>query len=181
MNPCRPTILASGLFNATNMVPAAIEAWSDLYVASAGASAALAGLVFVAISINVEAIVNNKGLPDMGLVTIMLLVGVLVVSLFGLIPDQSNQDLGTELLVQSIIWTVAIGWFAIRSLPDENNLERSVSRLGLPALGTLPYVAGAIFLVSGSDTGMYFIFAGMIGAVLAAVMDAWILLVEIRR
>ena len=78
------------MFNAGKMMPAAIEAWSDLFVASAGASAALAGLVFVAISINVEAIVRNKGLPEMGLVTIMLLLGVLIVSLFGLVPDQSN-------------------------------------------------------------------------------------------
>ncbi len=163
------------------MVPAAIEAWSDLFVASAGASAALAGLVFVAISINVEDIVKNKGLPEMGVVTIMLLLGVLIVSLFGLIPEQSNRDLGIELLVMSIIWTVGVGWFAFRSLPDESNLERTVSRLGLPAFGTLPYLAGAVLLVSGSDTGMYFIFAGMIGAVIAAVMDAWILLVEIRR
>lgn len=163
------------------MVPAAIEAWSDLFVASAGASAALAGLVFVAISINVEAIVKNRGLPEMGVVTIMLLLGVLIVSLFGLIPEQSNQDLGIELLVMSIIWTLGIGWFAFRSLPGESNLERTVSRLGLPAFGTLPYLAGAIILVSGSDTGMYFVFAGMIGAVIAAVMDAWILLVEIRR
>lgn len=163
------------------MVPAAIEAWSDLFVASAGASAALAGLVFVAISINVEDIVKNKGLPEMGVVTIMLLLGVLIVSLFGLIPEQSNQDLGIELLVMSIIWTAGIGRFAFRSLPDESNLERTVSRLGLPAFGTLPYLAGAIILVSGSDTGMYFVFAGMIGAVIAAVMDAWILLVEIRR
>ena len=163
------------------MVPAAIEAWSDLFVASAGASAALAGLVFVAISINVEDIVKNKGLPEMGVVTIMLLLGVLIVSLFGLIPEQSNQDLGIELLVMSIIWTAGIGRFAFRSLPDESNLERTVSRLGLPAFGTLPYLAGAIILLSGSDTGMYFVFAGMIGAVIAAVMDAWILLVEIRR
>ena len=163
------------------MVPAAIEAWSDLFVASAGASAALAGLVFVAISINVEDIVKNKGLPEMGVVTIMLLLGVLIASLFGLIPEQSNQDLGIELLVMSIIWTAGIGRFAFRSLPDESNLERTVSRLGLPAFGTLPYLAGAIILVSGSDTGMYFVFAGMIGAVIAAVMDAWILLVEIRR
>ena len=163
------------------MVPAAIEAWSDLFVASAGASAALAGLVFVAISINVEDIVKNKGLPEMGVVTIMLLLGVLIVSLFGLIPEQSNQDLGIELLVMSIIWTAGIGRFAFRSLPDESNLERTVSRIGLPAFGTLPYLAGAVLLVSGSDTGMYFVFAGMIGAVIAAVMDAWILLVEIRR
>lgn len=163
------------------MIPAAIEAWSDLFVASAGASAALAGLVFVAVSINVEDIVKNKGLPEMGLVTILLLLGVLVVSLFGLIPEQSNRDLGIELLIQSIVWTAGIAWFAFHSMSREDRRARSFSRLFLPALGTLPYVAGAIILTSGSDTGMYFVFAGMIGAIAAAVMDAWILLVEIRR
>ena len=33
-----------------------VEPWSDLFVAAAGAGAALAGLVFVAVSINVDRI-----------------------------------------------------------------------------------------------------------------------------
>ena len=37
--------------------------WTDLFVASAGASAALAGLVFVAVSINVDRILKLEGVP----------------------------------------------------------------------------------------------------------------------
>lgn len=163
------------------MDPVAIEAWSDLFVAAAGASAALAGLVFVAVSINIEHVISYKGLPEMAIVTLMLLLGVLIVSLFSLVPGQTPHSLGIMLGIQSVLWTFLIARFAIRSLPDREHGQRVSSRLILPAIGTAPYVVGAIILLTGSESGMYWIFAGMVGAIIAAVLDAWVLLVEIRR
>jgi len=72
--------------------------WSDLFVATAGASAALAGLVFVAVSINLARVVQFSDLPDRALATVLFLVSVLLVSIIGLIPGQSNLALGIELL-----------------------------------------------------------------------------------
>lgn len=37
--------------------------WTDLYVASAGASAALTGLLFVAVSVNIQDFLEYAGLP----------------------------------------------------------------------------------------------------------------------
>ncbi|MGK2955598.1 MAG: hypothetical protein ACSLFI_08025 [Solirubrobacterales bacterium] len=51
----------------------------------------------------------------------------------------------------------------------------------MPAFGTIPVAIGAILLASGESSGMYWVFAGLVGAIIAAVMNAWILLVEILR
>ena len=50
--------------------------WESLFVAEAGASAALAGLLFVAISINLERILQGTGLPGRAGEAIVLLVAV---------------------------------------------------------------------------------------------------------
>lgn len=161
---------------------AEISEWSDLFVASAGATAALAGLVFVAISINIERILQLDGVPELGMVTLLLLVGVLVVSLFGLIPEQEDHAFGIELLVQSVLWTSFIALLTARSASGLGQGEgRLTSRVVLPLFGTVPYLVGAVMLIIGSDMAMYWVFAGMLGAILAAVMNAWILLVEILR
>ncbi|MGB0120861.1 MAG: hypothetical protein WBP55_07915 [Solirubrobacterales bacterium] len=159
-----------------------ISEWSDLFVAAAGASAALAGLVFVAVSINLESIIKGDGLPERSLVTLMLLIGVLLVSLFGLIPGQGAESLGLELLVQSVLWFIAITIFTFRSLTTGGMRPAWYVGRFVPTLfGTVPYIVGSLILMSGDTAGLNWVFAGMIGAIIAAVMNAWVLLVEILR
>jgi hypothetical protein len=67
-----------------------LSEWTDFFIAGAGASAALTGLVFVAVSINVDRILRFRGLPERAQATLMLLLGVVLVSLIGLIPGQSR-------------------------------------------------------------------------------------------
>ncbi len=163
-------------------IAAGLAAWGDFFAATAGASAALAGLVFVAISINIEKILHLDGVPNLGMVTLLLLGGVLVVSMFGLIPEQSDHAFGIELLVQSVIWSAAIAALVRKSLPGTGgSAARYPSRVVLPLFGTVPYLVGAILLIAGSDAARYWVFAGMLGAIVAGVMNAWILLVEILR
>jgi hypothetical protein len=69
--------------------------WSELFVAAAGASAALAGLLFVAVSINVERILQFQGLPERALAALLLL-GVLVISIIGLIPARGTSRWGSS-------------------------------------------------------------------------------------
>jgi modulator of FtsH protease len=77
--------------------------WSDLFVASAGAGAALAGLLFVAISINVERILTFPGLPDRALEALVVLLGVVVASVLCLAPGVDGDALGWLLLAEGAV------------------------------------------------------------------------------
>jgi modulator of FtsH protease len=158
------------------------SAWSDLFVASAGAAAALSGLVFVAVSINIERILDNEGVPDFAFVTVLLLLGVLMVSLLGLIPDQGGEALGWELLGGGLAWAALIVSRMRASIPSTEGRPRYLaSRVVLPVVGMAPLLIGAITLVASAGGGLHWIVAGIITTIFAGVANAWILLVEILR
>src|SRR5215218_4319907 len=85
------------------------DGWGELFLAEAGASAALAGLLFVATSINLTKILEVRGLVGRAGEAIVLLVAVLIVSTLVLVPDQPRVALGTELLVTGLLaWSILV-------------------------------------------------------------------------
>lgn len=156
--------------------------WSDLFVATAGASPALAGLVFVAISINVERILKFEGLPERGLETVVLLVAALVVSVVGLIPGQGNVAFGLELLaVVAMLGTVLVRLPPIRPSGHGEPRGSLPARWAIRLSGALLITIGALGVLAEAGGGLYWVVAGMVFAMIGAVANAWVLLVEILR
>jgi hypothetical protein len=153
--------------------------WAYLFAASASASAALTGLVFVAVSINLRPILKNPGLPERALETLILLLGVLTASIFVLIPGQGTTALGIELAVQSVVCLAIISRLIKRS--PHQKLEWTVGRAALAACGTVPFLLGSISLLAHRGGGLGWVVAGLIAALIGAVVNAWVLLVEILR
>jgi modulator of FtsH protease len=158
--------------------------WNELFVASAGAAAALAGLVFVAVSINLEPILTGKGLPERALQTVLMLAIVVVISIVTLIPGQDHVALGVELLVVVSCYIAGLGRTARKSIfSDDQPQPRGwlIGRVILLCLGAVPLLIGAISVLAESGGGLYWIGAGVIGAIVGGVTNAWVLLVEIQR
>jgi hypothetical protein len=158
--------------------------WSDLFVAMAGASAALAGLLFVAVSINVERIVRYRGLPERGVETLALLLTALVVSIAGLMPGQGHVALGLELLAITAALLGALFALPItHQLPDDAEPPRAwlASRWLIRLTGSGLLAIGALSELLATGGGLYWVAAGFVFLTLGAVANAWVLLVEIVR
>ena len=76
-----------------------IEAWSDYGVAIVGGSAALVGLLFVAVSLNSVWFSSSKEHRGWAGQALMLFVIPLVTSILLVIPGQSTTVLGIEIAV----------------------------------------------------------------------------------
>ena len=164
------------------MIPYDASEWSELFVASAGASAALAGLVFVAVSINVEQIMGFESLPERALETVLLLLSVLLISIIGLIPGQGHAALGGELLGEGLLLGAVIARLSTRGLPQGPKARsRKLGRLVVRATGTLPMIVGGVSVLFEAGGGLYWTAGGILCATAGAVANAWVLLIEIRR
>lgn len=163
----------------------ALEAWKDLFVATAGASAALAGLITVAIAANIAEILKFPWLPSRAATSIALLVLVLVVSIAGLVRPQALVWFGVEVIAFAVVtWLISARaiWTKIASTHEGKPGPAQVAfEFALYQVSVLPFVAGGVILALDDPNGMYWVVFGIITAIVISMLTTWVLLIEILR
>ena len=159
-----------------------IQSWQGFFSAEVGAAAALTGLLFVAVSINLEKILQFPKLPARAGETLALLLLVLVVASLGLIP-QGRRLLGAESAVCAGVLAAVTLKVQVRHGPDSPTDPTwwFLSRVANIQIPVLLVVIGGVSLFTGGAGGLYWTAAGVLAAFLSAVYNAWVLLVEIIR
>ena len=158
-------------------------AWTGFFSAEVGASAALAGLIFVAVSINLAQIVKLKQLVSRSAKALLSLMAVLFSSSLCLIPDLSRSILGYELTALGVVvWVAtALSQYGAAHRNLYVDAKTKVFHFVLTEISAIPFVAGGLSLARGSGGGLYWLAAGIVFSLANALFDAWVLLIEIQR
>lgn len=160
-----------------------IAAWESFAIAMAGASAVLAGLVFVAVSINIDRILRVQGLPGRAGESVILLVAAVCECAFVLVPHQAVTALAIELVVAGALTCVVVIAILVATLrrpnrqPSSWHATRAISVLAC----TIPIALAGFSLLGWLPGGLYWLVGGVLIAIAYATGNAWVLLVEVVR
>jgi hypothetical protein len=159
------------------------SAWTDLGATAAATAATLAGLLFVAVSINLRNILQYPNLPARAGMTLITFATPLVTGVLLVVPGQSRVALGCELLatgiaIEALQLRIHLG--AERS-PEETSLTWAVGRVlpGVASCGCL--VIAGITLLAQAGGGLYWVVPSVLSAIVFGLVNVWVLLVEILR
>jgi hypothetical protein len=157
--------------------------WTAFFTAITGAAAALAGLLFVAVSINLDNILKSTTLPPARAAeTLATLVFVMISSALALVP-QDVQLLGAEILVIAVPLTAITVRTQLkfqRQKPD-SPLMWSVSRAAASGVALVPGMIAGVSLAAHWSGGLYWLVPTALLGIAGSVYSAWVLLVEIVR
>ena len=162
-----------------------MQNWESFFVAEAGAAAALAGLVFVAVSINLARILEFPTLPMRVLEALVSLLSVLVTAIFSLVPAQSVFVYGAEIAGLGLfVWACQLVAL-MQTLKDDKEYAHHFVRLSTRVMMNqlsplLLLIAGGLLLI-GHAGGVYWLVPATLAGFAGGMFGAWVLLIEIQR
>jgi hypothetical protein len=154
------------------------EQWSNFFFMVGGGAAALAGLIFVAMSIKTEIILRDTTHKNRAINMLTGFTAVFMACSFALIANQPLAALGFEWLV---LWVVATAIFvtgyvaALRS--GMSSIGLSAPRLAGSTVCYLAEVVAAIFLILGYSIGLYIAAVTTIVLFAFFISGAWLLMI----
>lgn len=156
------------------------QGWRTIFSVVAEASAALTGLLFVAVSLNVERILLKapyRGRAREALVGLMLLV---LLSVLVLIPGQSRVLLGWELVAFGAAMEVFGTWLQRNTVTrlEWDWRRRWLVRLIPIHLSKIVIVVAGVTLLLGRYGGLYWLIPTVLFCLVWSTADAWALVVQ---
>jgi len=150
--------------------------WQDFAEMIGAASAALTGLLFVAVSLNASRIAGHQGLRASAAQTLVLFLTPLVMAAALLTPDQRNWALGGELIATGLAasWGLLATGRVKHQLPDDDQRMIAIfSRRGPNVTAMGLFVASGAVLAAGRDAGLYLLLPASLVMFVSGVLNAW--------
>ena len=154
--------------------------WTDFATVAGGATAALLGLLFVAVSIRVDTIARSAELRNRSAETMSLLLIGLLASLFVAVPGQQTWALGAELVALAVVASgVAVVLDRRAGDTSGSALARAVDATNPTSVTCVLLLVSGIVLILGHPDGLYVLVPALIAVLVGCVVNAWLILVRV--
>jgi hypothetical protein len=154
------------------------EQWNNFFVLVGTGSAALTGLVFVAMSINLKSVVKDATHTYRAINMLSGFTAVFILSSLALMGHQTYRTLGIEWLIVSLL-AAAIntnGYIQAYRLVG-SRYALSLARIVGGSACYLGQIIGSLLLLSGSGAGIYVSATALIVNFYFMVSGSWLLIV----
>ncbi len=157
------------------------DAWQAMYATVAAASATLIGLLFVALSLDLPAILRNPAYLARAREVRGGLLSLLILSVLVLTPGQDRRVLGAELIVGVSVLAAIGGAAQFQTLRRVSvGRRRWALRLVPLHLGTATALIAGASLAFGWYGGLYWLVPAVLLYLLWSVNNAWVLVVQVN-
>jgi hypothetical protein len=155
--------------------------WAGFATAEVGAAAALAGLLVVAISINVTRLLQLPQVVARLAGTLILFGSVLLVGTLLLVPDQGRVALGIEIAAVGAVAAFGVFRLAASVRLDRRYRRNALLAHGLARLTAVLIVIAGVLCAAGVIGGLYWLVPAVVLAFVVGLANAWVALIEILR
>lgn len=146
-------------------------AWSDFYVMMGGANAALTGLIFVALSIHLKAVLEHPLLRPRAVIALTVLTTQIVIAAIVLVP-QTAQWIGAEIFLVNA---------AFLAVDLRHRVSWTMTRTRLASLAIrIGYIYAAISLFLSVGGGFYVLAIVVVITLGRTMASSWALLTALE-
>jgi hypothetical protein len=157
--------------------------WDEFFTAEVGAAAALAGLIFVGISINLSRIIALPMIANRAIQALLILIGALGILSILLVPDQTEFQAGFEVVAVTLGLIAVLNGIEFRSWKSADPKFRALLRQHTLEI-QVPcgfFLLCGIFLMAGYPSALNWVVLATLSSFLIAIVEAWVITVEILR
>jgi modulator of FtsH protease len=159
------------------------EQWVNIAVLVGGASAALTGLLFVAVSVHLDRVTPHRALRTSAAETIVLLITPLLIAIVLTIPDQKAWLVGLEIIAVAVFAGSVLLSLARRKDENVTSQEAVVARQ-IHQLSPLTTTTLLLFISGGSLSvgwggSYYWLVPAVMASFIGGVTNAWLLMLRV--
>ena len=156
------------------------DQWHDFFVMVGGGAVVLTGLVFVALSLNVNVVTHDATHRYRAIDTLTAMTGIFVICAFALMGGQDHRAVGIEwLVVAAISIAVYLHGYVQAVRRGGSIVWLRARRVVVAALLYLIQLVGAALLVADRIAGLYVAAVAMVAALTFMISSAWLLVVGV--